>query len=69
MSSIDALWAMNAAHHKELLEVAETQRALDKVRESSRTPGARLSHTIGNILVNVGSRLKSRNTYISHKVA
>ena len=69
MSNIDALWTMNAAHHKELLEVSKTQRALEKVREPSRKPGARLSHTIGSILVNVGSRLKARNAVVSHKVA
>ncbi len=39
----DAMWEMNAAHHKELLQVAETQRSLARVREQPRQSRMRVA--------------------------
>ncbi len=51
----DAMWEMNKAHHKELLQVAETQRSLARVREQPRRSKAHVLHSIGDALVSVGS--------------
>lgn len=69
MSKFDALWEMNTAHHKELLQVAETQRSLARVHGRSRRSGSHLLHSIGNAMVNIGARLKARYAHISHEVA
>ena len=65
----DAMWEMNTAHHKELLQVAETQRSLARVHKLSKKPTARAIHYIGDVLIAVGSRLKARQAYPIHKLA
>ena len=65
----DAMWEMNTAHHKELLQVAETQRSLARVHKVSINPMARALHYIGDVLIVAGSRLKAHHTCAIHKVA
>lgn len=65
----DAMWEMNSAHHKELLQVAETQRSLAKVRERSQRSKAHVLHAVGDALVVVGSRLKARYAHMTHEIA
>jgi hypothetical protein len=68
MSNFDAMWAMNDAHHKELLQVAETQRSFARVHKLPQKNRARALHFVGDVLIAVGSRLKARNTFATHKV-
>jgi len=63
MSNADAIWEMNAAHHKELLQVAQTQRTLARTRVLPQKRQAHALNNIGDLLIAVGSRLKARNTY------
>jgi hypothetical protein len=65
----DAMWEMNAAHHKELLQVAETQRSLARVRELPQKSNARALHFIGDVLISIGSRLKAGHPFATHEVA
>ncbi len=69
MFNVDAMWEMNSAHHKELLQVAEAQRSLVKARELSQQPRVRILHYIGDALIFVGSRLKARYTHVAHETA
>jgi len=69
MYTIDAMWEMNAAHHKELLQVAASHRSSARVHELSFQPLARVLQLIGDVLIVIGLGLKARYSPRVHKVA
>lgn len=69
MFNIDTMWEMNAAHHKELLQVAKVQRSLVRVRELPLQPMARVIQLVGDALIVLGLRLKASYTPRIHKIA
>ncbi|MDF1514301.1 MAG: hypothetical protein P1S60_10880 [Anaerolineae bacterium] len=69
MYNADALWEMNKAHHDELLQVADKQRSLSKALKLPQKRQARALDYLGDILITAGSRIKARNTFVTHKLA
>lgn len=69
MHNIDAMWEMNAAHHKELLKVAKNHRSSARVRELPFQPMVRAMQLFADTLIVLGLRLKARYTPGVNKIA
>ena len=66
LERFDARWEMNKAHHRELLEVAKTQRLLAYSQKKSPRSTGRVFVAIGDILIAFGKRLKTRYEPVAH---
>lgn len=60
LQGFDNIWEVNKAHHRELLDVAKTQRLLAQSRLTKVPGNRRLFVAIGDVLINFGVHLKAR---------
>ena len=62
----NAFWEMNAAHHRELLSIAQQQRLLAQSRTHRPKTTGHIFFSIGKLLISLGTRLQARHEPAIH---